>query len=170
MPALTWPRSLRWSERDMRPLTLRLDLRSHDFTRREVAGPYWPSTEVFRPTRPRKSWSTRTSRPAIPWRRLRSPSVRRLASAVPAGSATPTVSTATTSVRQRDKTTIPFFTPPAGLAVGLAREDRATPLIGVAIRPRPRFPWANCSGSPAPVRPPRPRRIRRYVPFRRAAL
>ena len=54
-----------------------------------------------------------------------------------------------TTARQDD----PFLQPPTGLAVGLARKDRATPLV-TAIRPRPGSPGPHCFGSPAPMRPP----------------
>src|SRR4051794_9552477 len=171
MPALTCLRSLRASRRDMRPLTLRAERRSHDFTRRAVAGPYWPSTAVLMPTRERKSWRTRTSRPAMPWRRFRSPSVSRWAAFASAteniGTAAPAIARTVANVRQRDNTT-PFLQPPTGLAVGLARKNSRY-AIQWRFAPGPQIPRANWV--PRSRRdPPDDDETRRYVPFRSAAL
>src|SRR5215207_6956582 len=154
MPAATCCLSLRASGRSTRPLTVRADRRSQDFTRRAVAGPNAPSTLVTIPTLVRYFCRVFTSLPDMPWRSVRFPSLAASASPTDTDANTsPATARLVTSVRQRDKT-IPFPQPPTGLAVGLARKKSRYAAYIRRFAPGPRSPGPKLLWFPRSRRPP----------------
>ena len=154
----------------MRPLIRRWERRSQVFTRRAVFGPYWPSTEVLTPTRVRKSCRTRTSRPAMPWLRFRSPSVSLAASAWAAetvGTRAPAMARAVASVRRRDKTIL------SSTACGVscrARAEVSRYAHEWRFAPGPGFPGPPALVPPLPCDPPATRDSALCPVMRRATL
>src|SRR4051794_25125145 len=145
-PRWTWDVILRASPRETRPFTRSSDRRSHDFTRRPVCGPYWPSISVRSPTCVRYFCSVRTSDPRLPSRSVRSPN---LASAA-LGSRRPRPTRPRANVRQRGTTDVSFLSRAYGVSCRARAERVALRRTFATIRPRP-LTWA--SGSPVPCRP-----------------